>query len=101
MKRSDRELGMDRAITRRDFISGVGVAVTGSALAGPWTGSRFAQAARVAQSENPAAAGASGLEQEAGDAPPGAPGSGGGVSAGAGPLDHYSVSSSSRWPSGS
>jgi len=44
MKRGDRELGMDRAISRRDFISGVGVAVTGSALAGPWTTSRSAQA---------------------------------------------------------
>ena len=32
MKRGDRELGMDRAITRRDFIGGVGVAITGSAL---------------------------------------------------------------------
>ena len=37
MKRSDRELGMDRDITRRDFVSGVGVAITGSALAGPST----------------------------------------------------------------
>ena len=35
MKRRDRELGMDRAISRRDFISGVGVAVTGSLLY-PW-----------------------------------------------------------------
>ena len=44
MKRGDRELGMDRAITRRDFVSGVGVAITGSALAGPWASSRSAQA---------------------------------------------------------
>jgi hypothetical protein len=36
MKRSDRELGMDRDITRRDFISGVGVAITGSSLAAGW-----------------------------------------------------------------
>ncbi len=35
MKRSDRELGMDRPISRRDFISGVGVAVSGSLLY-PW-----------------------------------------------------------------
>ncbi len=67
MKRSDRELGMDRAITRRDFISGVGVAITGSYLAGPWT------ASRLAQSERAAAAGVSGLQQEA-YYPPGAMG---------------------------
>ena len=35
MRPGDRELGMDRAITRRDFISGVGAAVGGSAMAGP------------------------------------------------------------------
>ena len=35
MNRRDRELGMDRAINRRDFISGVGVALTGSLLY-PW-----------------------------------------------------------------
>ena len=32
MNHRDRILGMDRAITRRDFINGVGVAVTGSLL---------------------------------------------------------------------
>jgi hypothetical protein len=68
MKRSDRELGMDRAITRRDFISGVGVAITGSALAGPWT------ALRSAQAESAAAAGASGLQEEAAYHPPAATG---------------------------
>ncbi len=68
MKRSDRELGMDRAITRRDFISGVGVAITGSVLAGPWMASRSAQAERAG------AAGVSGLEQEAASYPPGAMG---------------------------
>src|SRR5262245_43064906 len=31
----DRDLGMGRAITRRDFLNGVGVALTGSALY-PW-----------------------------------------------------------------
>ncbi len=77
MKRSDRELGMDRAITRRDFISGVGVAVTGSVLAGPWTASRSARAAQV---ENTAAAGASRLEQEAAYYPPAATGMRGGGS---------------------
>ena len=35
MKSSDRDLGMDRSITRRDFISGVGLAITSSAVAGP------------------------------------------------------------------
>ena len=37
MKRKDRELGMDRDITRRDFLSGVNIAVTGSLLATPLT----------------------------------------------------------------
>lgn len=64
MKRSDRELGMDRAITRRDFISGVGVAITGSTLAGPWTASRCAQAWSAA------ASGVPGLEQEGAYYPP-------------------------------
>jgi spermidine dehydrogenase len=68
MKRSDRELGMDRKITRRDFISGVGVAIAGATLAGPWTASRSAQAERAS------AAGASGLEQEAAYYPPGVEG---------------------------
>ena len=35
MKRRDRELGMDRSVTRRDFLNGVSVAVGGSLLAGP------------------------------------------------------------------
>src|SRR5262245_19440097 len=39
---SDRELGMGRAITRRDFRNGVGLALTGSALY-PW----FAKAAQA------------------------------------------------------
>jgi spermidine dehydrogenase len=68
MKRSDRELGMDRAITRRDFIGGVGVAITGSYLAGTLAASRPAQAQR------PAATGVTGLEQEAKYYPPGATG---------------------------
>jgi spermidine dehydrogenase len=55
---------MDRAITRRDFISGVGVAVTGSALAGPWAASRSAQA------ESAAAAGASAPQKQAAYYPP-------------------------------
>ena len=37
MKRKDRELGMDRDITRRDFLSGVNIAVSGSLLATPLT----------------------------------------------------------------
>ena len=32
----DRTLGMDRSITRRDFINGVGVAVGGSLISSPW-----------------------------------------------------------------
>ena len=35
----DRELGMDRAIDRRDFLSGAAVAL-GAALAGPAFGAR-------------------------------------------------------------
>jgi len=35
MKRRDRQLGMDREITRRDFLSGVNIAVTGSLLSTP------------------------------------------------------------------
>ena len=35
MNRRDRELGMDREITRRDFLSGVNIAVTGSLLSTP------------------------------------------------------------------
>ena len=37
MKRTDRELGMDSDITRRDFLSGVSIAVTGSLLSTPLT----------------------------------------------------------------
>jgi len=37
MKRKDRELGMDRDITRRDFLNGVNIAVTGSLLVTPFT----------------------------------------------------------------
>ena len=77
MKRSDRELEMDRAITRRDFFSGVEVVITGTTLAGSQTASRSAQAAQVdqvAQVENPAATGAMGPQQEAAYYPPGAMG---------------------------
>ena len=35
-RKHDRELGMDRSITRRDFINGVSVAVTGSVLGANW-----------------------------------------------------------------
>ncbi len=34
MKRSDRELGMDRSISRRDFLNGVGVAAAGALVPG-------------------------------------------------------------------
>jgi hypothetical protein len=33
MQATDRDLGMMRAISRRDFLNGVGVALTGAALA--------------------------------------------------------------------
>jgi spermidine dehydrogenase len=65
---------MDRAITRRDFISGVGVAITGSSMAGPWCDSRSAKAAHgshVAGVEGPAATGAPGPGQAAAYYPPG------------------------------
>src|SRR5262245_21084250 len=42
---SDRALGLDRAITRRDFLNGVGIALTGS-VTYPW----FATAGQAAQS---------------------------------------------------
>ena len=35
MNRRDRNLGMDRSITRRDFLNGVGVTVGGSLLSSP------------------------------------------------------------------
>lgn len=35
MKRRDHKLGMDRDITRRDFLNGVNVAITGSLLSAP------------------------------------------------------------------
>ena len=36
-KRQDRKLGMDRDITRRDFLNGVNIAVAGSMLSTPLT----------------------------------------------------------------
>ncbi|MBM4219432.1 MAG: NAD(P)/FAD-dependent oxidoreductase [Gammaproteobacteria bacterium] len=36
MNKDDRKLGMDRNITRRDFLNGASVAVTGSLLSTPW-----------------------------------------------------------------
>ena len=35
MKRKNRQLGMDRDITRRDFLSGSSIAVGGSLLGSP------------------------------------------------------------------
>src|SRR5262245_54076103 len=43
-KSRDRELGMDRAITRRDFLNGVALTVAGAAVAGSATPSAFAAA---------------------------------------------------------
>ena len=64
MKRTDRELGMDRVITRRDFVSGVGVAITGTALAGSWA------AAGPDQPEQAAVAKAAGPQSRAAVYPP-------------------------------
>src|SRR5438034_7116730 len=36
MNPHDRSVGMDRAITRRDFLNGVGVVLTSSLIAPPW-----------------------------------------------------------------
>ncbi len=36
MHASDRDLGMARSISRRDFLNGVGVALTGAVVAPPW-----------------------------------------------------------------
>ena len=35
-KSQDRDLGMHRGITRRDFVNGVGVAVTGALITPDW-----------------------------------------------------------------
>jgi spermidine dehydrogenase len=77
MKRSDRELGMGRPITRRDFLSGVGVAITGSALAGPGmvsTARAKSAAAESATAKSAPAVSPSGLGQETAYYPPGAMG---------------------------
>lgn len=50
--REDRQLGMDRPITRRDFINGVAVAVTGAYAVGGAKGS-LAQDARFAPEKDP------------------------------------------------
>ena len=39
MKKSDRDLGMDREITRRDFLNGASVAVGGAGAIGARMGS--------------------------------------------------------------
>ena len=53
MTRSDLELGMDRSITRRDFLNGVSMAIGGSMVARP------ALASEAALPQQPATAGAS------------------------------------------
>ncbi len=45
MNGRDRELGMDRPITRRDFMNGVGLTVGAAALGGPLAGMGLAQPA--------------------------------------------------------
>jgi len=54
--RYDRELGMDRNITRRDFLNGVGVALTGSMLATSQV-SAFASMMQKTQQEQQSQAG--------------------------------------------
>jgi spermidine dehydrogenase len=50
MKREDLDLGMDRSITRRDFLNGVAVALTSSLVAPPWLEAYgFAQAVEPEQ----------------------------------------------------
>src|SRR5713226_7382871 len=41
MEWRDRDLGMHRAISRRDFLNGVGVALTSSVVAPPWLTAAF------------------------------------------------------------
>jgi len=53
MNKEDRELGMGRAISRRDFVQGVAVATAGAAAIGS-AGSAFAQTAAAAPGPNPA-----------------------------------------------
>src|SRR5690606_22813890 len=54
MEKSDHELGMDRSISRRDFLDGVAVAVTGAAVvAAPVTALFAATEAEAAQAGLP------------------------------------------------
>ncbi len=52
MTKSNRELGMDRAITRRDFLNGVSVAVGGTLVAPPSMGAAELTTAQTSGSEN-------------------------------------------------
>ena len=55
-RRKDRDLGMHRKITRRDFVNGVGVAVGGALIAPGWLSAREgAPAASQAQEYYPPA----------------------------------------------
>jgi spermidine dehydrogenase len=53
MNKEDRELGMGRRISRRDFVQGVAVATAGASAIGQ-AGSAFAQAAAAPPGPNPA-----------------------------------------------
>ena len=53
MNKEDRELGMGRSISRRDFVQGVAVATAGAGALGK-AGSAFAQAAAAATGPSPA-----------------------------------------------
>ena len=52
----DRRLGMDRAISRRDFVNGVGVALTGAMFGGGVAGPAFGDAPAAHGSAGTAAA---------------------------------------------
>ena len=52
MKRSDRDLGMDRAITRRDFLNGMSVTI-GGALAAPLAGADAGELQQPAVAQGP------------------------------------------------
>ena len=51
-RREDRDLGMRRDITRRDFVNGVGVAVTGTLIAPGWLSALEGMPHRIGEQEN-------------------------------------------------
>jgi hypothetical protein len=49
----DRELRMDRAISRRDFLNGVDIAIPGSLVAPPWSGAFGRDVQSIAPEQSP------------------------------------------------